>query len=85
MRHDQAKLAVLAMKSRELYSGRPYPATRADLRSRLSDVVELEVIDIVDRWSELRSAYEDDFGPLARLIDEFARNLVRQLESEEAS
>jgi predicted nucleotidyltransferase len=78
----QAKLAVLAMKARELYRGSAYPATRAELRSRLSDPTELAVIDAIDGWARVKPAYEEDFRPLARLIDAFARGLVHELDTE---
>ena len=78
----QAKLAVLAMKARELHRGAAYPETRAELRSRLSDPTELALIDAVDRWAEVKPMYEDDFRPLARLIDAFARRLVHELDAE---
>jgi hypothetical protein len=80
----QAKLAVLAMKARELHRGARYPETREELRSRLSDETEIALIDTIDRWSEVKAAYEDDFQPLASLIDRFARNLVRELDEETA-
>lgn len=78
----QAKLAVLAMKARELYRGAAYPETRAELRSRLSDPTELALIDVIDGWAESKSEYENDFRPLARLIDAFARKLVSELDAE---
>jgi hypothetical protein len=77
----QAKLAVLAMNSRELYRGASYPSTRAELRSRLSDATELAILDVVRRWSEVKHQYEQDFQPLAQLIDAFVRGLVCELEA----
>jgi len=71
-----AKMAVLALKARELLSSRAYPETRADLRARLSDPDDLAVVDTVERWPELRPAYEADFTPLALQLDAFARRLV---------
>ena len=78
----QAKIAVLAMKARELYRGASYPESRKELRSRLSDTTELTLIDAVGRWPDVKAGYEEDFLPLARLLDEFTRSLVRELDSE---
>ena len=78
----QAKLAVLAMKARELHRGASYPETRGELRSRLSDVTELAIIDVIDGWAEVKAEYEKDFRPLARLIDTLARGLVHELDAE---
>ncbi len=79
-----AKMAVLALKARELLSGRDYPATRADLRARLSDADELAILDTVERWPELRPRYEEEIGPLALKLDTFARRLVKSLPEEPA-
>jgi hypothetical protein len=79
-----AKMAVLALKARQLLSGRGYPATRADLRARLSDPDELAVLEIVERWPELRPRYEEEIGPLALQLDAFARRLVESLPEEPA-
>jgi hypothetical protein len=76
----QAKLAVLAMKAREVYAGRSYPATRAELRDRLSDANEVWVLDVVDRWPEWRGRVEEDSAPLALRVDAFARKLVHELD-----
>ncbi|MDO8614829.1 MAG: nucleotidyltransferase domain-containing protein [Dehalococcoidia bacterium] len=76
-----AKWAVLAMKARELLEGRPYPNTRVELRSRLSAADELAIVDIVDRWSELKPKYEEDPTPLALMLDAFARSLAAWLEA----
>ena len=76
-----AKMAVLALKARELLSGRGYPETRADLRARLSDPDELAIVDLVERWPELRPQYELDITPLALQLDAFARRLVIQLDT----
>jgi hypothetical protein len=75
-----AKWAVLALRARELLEGRPYPVTRAELRARLSDPNELAVLEIVERWQELRPRYEEEIGPLALQLDAFARRLVAWLE-----
>jgi len=75
----RAKMAVLAMKSRELLQGRPYPVTRADLRERTDDADELAIIDLVERWPELKPEYERDFTPLAQLLERFVRKLVAGL------
>lgn len=77
----QAKLALLALKARELLRGRPYPSTREDLRQRLTDEGELAIIDIIDLWPELRSKFEEDSTPLALQIHAFARKLVAELDS----
>jgi len=78
----QAKLAVLAMKARELHRGAAYPETRVELRSRLSSPAELALINVIDRWAEVKAGYEEDFRPLARLIDAFARRLAQELDAE---
>jgi len=77
-----AKWAVLALRARELLEGRPYPVTRAELRARLSDPDELAVLEIVERWQELRPRYEEEIGPLALQLDAFARRLVSVIEQE---
>jgi len=77
----QAKLAVLALKARELMHGRSYPETRTELRKRLSEDDELAIIDIIDLWPELRAGFEADSTPLALQIDAFARKLVAQLDA----
>jgi hypothetical protein len=74
-----AKWAILALKAREVLDGRSYPVTRADLRARLNDADELAVLDIIERWQELRPRYEADITPLALQLDAFARRLVAQL------
>jgi hypothetical protein len=77
----QAKLAVLALKARELLRGHPYPGTREQLRQRLTDDDELAIIDIIDLWPELRPKFEEDSTPLGLQIDAFARKLVSELDS----
>ena len=77
----QAKLALLALKAREVMHGRPYPETRAELRRRLSEDDELAIIDIIDLWPELRLKFEQDSTPLALQVDAFARKLVAQLDA----
>lgn len=77
-----AKLAILAMKARELVSGREYPVSIADLRPLIDDADELWIIDVVDRWDEVREKFEADADPLARRIDAFARKLVAWLDTE---
>lgn len=77
-----AKMAVMALKSREALHGRSYPETRAELRARLTDTEELAIVDLVDRWTELCSRYEADITPLALQLDAFARRLVSQLPEE---
>jgi predicted nucleotidyltransferase len=82
MLRDAVKLAVLALKAREVLHGRSYPVTRAEIRARLTDPDELAVLDIVERWSDLRPKYEADITPLALQLDAFARRLVAQLPKE---
>jgi predicted nucleotidyltransferase len=80
----QAKLSVLALKAREVLKGRPYPRTREELRTRLSDEDELAVVDIIDRWPELRPGFEEDVTPLALQLDTLMRKLVKELDQAEA-
>lgn len=75
----RAKMAMLAMKSRELLDGREYPVTRAELRERTTDPDELAIIDVVERWPEVKGDYERDFAPLGLLLDRFVRKLVSEL------
>jgi len=77
----QAKLAVLALRARELLRGRPYPPTREQLRQRLTDEDELAIIDVIDLWPELRAKFEEDSTPLALQVDAFARKMVAQLDA----
>ncbi len=79
-----AKWAVLALRARELLQGRPYPVTRAELRTRLTDPDDLAVLEIVERWPELRRQYEADIAPLALQLDAFARRLVADLPEDSA-
>ena len=75
----RAKMAMLAMKSRELLDGREYPVTRAELRECTTDPDELAIIDVVERWPEVKGDYERDFAPLGLLLDRFVRKLVSEL------
>ncbi|HSP55991.1 MAG TPA: nucleotidyltransferase domain-containing protein [Dehalococcoidia bacterium] len=77
-----AKLTVLALKARELLAGREYPATQTELRSRLSDADEMAVLEVLERWAEVRAGYEADRRPLALLLDRVARKLVSELPAE---
>ena len=79
----QAKLAILALKARELSLGHSYPETRAELRGRLTDEDERAVVDAIDRWPELRAGFEGDVTPLALRLDSVMRNLVAELDSRE--
>jgi hypothetical protein len=79
-----AKLAVMALKARELLRGLPYPETREQLRKRLTDEDELAIVDLIDLWEELRPKFEEDSTPLALQLDAFARKLVYELESSPA-
>jgi len=76
----QAKLAVLALKAREVLRGQSYPLSRHELRRRLSDEEELAIIDIIDLWPALRQGFEEDVTPLALQLDAFMRKLVNELE-----
>lgn len=77
-----AKLAILAMKARELLAGSEYPVSSADLRPRISNADELWIIDTVEHWDEMQPQFEADPDPLALRLDAFARNLVAWLETE---
>jgi hypothetical protein len=77
------KWAVMAIKARELLRDRPYPITREQLRTQLTDPADLEIVDIVERWPEMKTAYEEDFIPLALKLDSFARKLVTELDAGE--
>ncbi len=74
-----AKLAVLALKARELLEGREYPETREELRARLTDADEVAALDVLENWADLRAKYEEDRTPLALLLDRVARKLVSGL------
>jgi hypothetical protein len=73
------KWALLAMKSRELLAGRTYPIARAELRSRLADPQEIELVDIMDRWPAAVLEVRRDLVPLAIKLDACARPLVAML------
>ncbi len=75
-----AKRAVLAMKTRELLEGRSYPLTREELRPRLSDPEELQILDMLENWPDHQDAFVQDLTPLALALDRFARTLVTGLE-----
>jgi len=77
-----AKLAILAMKARELLASREYPVSSADLRPRLADPDELWIVDTVERWDEVQPQFEADASPFALRLDAFARKLVAWLEVE---
>jgi len=77
----QAKLAVLALKARELLRGRSYPETRHELRERLTDEDELGIVDTIDLWAELRAGFEEDVMPLALQLDSVMRGLVAELDA----
>lgn len=77
----QAKLAVMALKARELLRKHSYPETRAELRQRLTDRDEIALIDVIDRWPELRTKLEEDAMPLALQLDAVMRKLVAELDS----
>ena len=75
----QAKLAVLAMKTREVVRGGSYPANRAELKARLTDDNDISLLDTVDRWADVKSEYSRDFMPLAFMLDRFVQKLVSEL------
>jgi hypothetical protein len=77
----QAKMALLALKAREVLLGRSYPETRQELRERLTDEDDTAIIDIIELWPELRAKFEADSTPLALQLDAIARKLVAQLDS----
>jgi 8-oxo-dGTP diphosphatase len=80
-----AKLAILAMKARELLAGREYPVSSADLRPRIADPDDLWIIDTVEHWDERLPQFEADATPLALRLDAFARKLAAWLERETLS
>ena len=82
MLHYAAKLAVLALKARELLHGRPYPATRAQLRERLRDPEDVAIVDLVEGWPQPRESYAGDLTELALRLDACARRLVTELPGE---
>ena len=77
----QAKLALLALKARELLRGNSYPLTRAELRERLADENELAILDTIELWPELRAGFEEDATPLALNLDSVMRALVAELDA----
>lgn len=78
----QVKLAVLALKTREVLLGRSYPANRKELRKRLTGADELTIVDVIDRWPELRPGFEEDIRPIAIQLDRVMRNIVAELDHE---
>jgi predicted nucleotidyltransferase len=81
MMQYMAKNCLLIMKARHLLHHGHYPETRAELRSIVDDPAELEIIDWVERWEELRPGFEADPAPLMLHLDTFARRLVDSLPS----
>jgi len=79
-----AKLAILAMKARELLQGRAYPVALAGLRPRLTDPAEIALLDLVEHWDAHRAAVERDADPLCLQLDAFARNLTAYLDGQPA-
>jgi predicted nucleotidyltransferase len=77
----QAKLALLALKTRELLRGNAYPLTRAELRERLTDENELGILDTIELWPQLREDFENDATPLALQLDAVMRRLVAELDA----
>jgi predicted nucleotidyltransferase len=77
----QTKMLFLALKTREVLQAAPYPATRAELRTRLTDPDEIAVIDTIEHWVNLKPEYERDFTPLGLLLDRVVRKLIHELDS----
>jgi hypothetical protein len=77
----QAKLALMALKARELLRGTSYPLTRAELRERLADETELSMLDTIEGWPELRAGFEEDATPLALKLDSVMRGVVAELDA----
>lgn len=79
MMYYQAKNAVMAMKIRHLYRTGQFPLTRSELRRLVRDGEDVAIIDVVERWPELRPVYEEHPRPLMLQLDAFARRLVESL------
>ena len=79
----QSKLALMALKAREVLRGKSYPLTRNELRRRLTDEDELAIVDIIGLWPELRPGFEEDVTPLALQLDALMRKLVSELDGAE--
>jgi hypothetical protein len=77
----QAKLALLALKARELLRGNAYPLTRAELRERLTDENDLAMLDTIELWPQLREGFQQDVTPLALQLDAVMRGLVVELDA----
>jgi hypothetical protein len=77
----QSKLALLALKARELLRGDAYPLTRAELRERLTDEDELGILDTVELWPQLREGFEQDVTLLALQLDVVMSGLVAELDA----
>lgn len=75
-----AKNAVLALKSLAALDGGPYPATRTELRERLTDRDDIAMVDLVDNWPQPREALVE-IEAVALQLDAFARRLVASLET----
>jgi len=82
MMHYMAKNALLRMKARHLLRHGRYPETRAELLSLVDDPAERQIIDWVERWQEVRPAFEADPAPLMLHLDAFARRLLQSLSPE---
>lgn len=76
----QVKLTVLALKTREVLRGRSYPANRKELSERLTGEDELAIVDVIDRWPQLRAGFEEDIKPIAIQLDRVMRNIVTELD-----
>ncbi|MBI1885334.1 MAG: hypothetical protein HYS09_03315, partial [Chloroflexi bacterium] len=76
-----AKLAIVALKARELLEGRSYPTTRLELRQRLTDPDDVALVDLVEEWPLPRESYPGDVVDLALLLDRSTRRLGDWLET----
>jgi hypothetical protein len=82
MMYYMAKNAVAALKARHLSRTGRFPLTRSELRRVVHDAEDAAIIDIVERWPDLKAGYEADPLPLMLRLDAFARRLVESLKEE---
>ena len=83
--YHMSKAALMGIKAREYLISGDYPETRKVLRERITDPLDAEIIDTVDRWPELKSLYAEDITPIALKLDACARRLAAWLEAHEPS
>jgi hypothetical protein len=79
MMYYMAKNSVRAMQIRHLHRTGEFPLTRSELQDVVHDPEDAAIMDIVERWPELKPAYEKDPCPLILQLDAFARRLVESL------